>query len=466
MKLQKAQLGLFRMTKESLYEKIPFILKRPLSLLPKRFLFGKSYSEYLKLIKMTENFSDEEKLSYQTRKLREIAMEAYYQTNFWPEKFKKSNIKPENIELDDLKKFPVIDSETVKKNYNDMISKRYKNKGYWVTTGGTGRNPTPIFLSKDSFGIEWAFMIDQWKRIGFRWKDKKITFRGKNLGNKLVKPVYPYNELLVNVFKMNKSNIKSIVQQILKFDARFFHGFLSSIYIFSKYLEEEKINGEIFGLNGILLGSENIDEEKRQFLEHFYRTKTYSWYGHTEKGILAGECEYNRDYHVFFQYGVFNLLNEKGYYSDSGEIITTGFVNKAMPLINYKTGDFASKAEGKCVCGRNYTLLKKVVGRWGKDYVYDKNGNKISTTALNVHIDKQKDILNLQILQNKFGEIEVYFSLINNNNKEIIEKSLRKEFSTKLGDNFIVKTKWVEDAEIFRTETGKVPYLINNIKDF
>lgn len=116
------------MAKESLYEKIPFILKRPLSLLPKRFLFGKSYSGYLKLIKMTENFSDEEKLLYQTKKLREIAMEAYYQTNFWPEKFKKSNIKPENIELDDLKKFPVIDSETVKKNYNDMISKRYKNK--------------------------------------------------------------------------------------------------------------------------------------------------------------------------------------------------------------------------------------------------------------------------------------------------------------------------------------------------
>ena len=85
---------------------------------------------------------------------------------------------------------------------------------------------------------------------------------------------------------------------------------------------------------------------------------------------------------------------------------------------------------------------------------------------MNVHIDKQKDILNLQILQIKFGEIEVYFSLVNNNNKEIIEKSLRKEFSTKLGDNFIVKTKWVEDAEIFRTETGKVPYLINNIKDF
>ena len=60
MKLQKVQLRLFRMTKESLYEKIPFILKRPLSLLPKSLLFGKSYSEYLKLIKMTENFSDGE----------------------------------------------------------------------------------------------------------------------------------------------------------------------------------------------------------------------------------------------------------------------------------------------------------------------------------------------------------------------------------------------------------------------
>ena len=279
------------MKKEELYKKVPSVFKKSLSLIPKKILFGKNYSRYLKLIEDTENFNDEQKLVFQTNKLREISIEAYYYTNFWKEIFDKSNVKPENIELEDLKKMPLINSETIKLNYEKMISKRYINKGYWVTTGGTGRNPTPIFLSNESFGIEWAFMVNQWKRIGFNWKDKKITFRGKNLGDKLVKPVYPYNELLVNVFKLTESNIMEITQEILKFNARFFHGYLSSIYLFAKLLESKNIEGNVFNLKGIMLGSENIDEEKRRFVEQYFNTKTYSWYGHTEKGILAGNVK-------------------------------------------------------------------------------------------------------------------------------------------------------------------------------
>jgi len=154
--------GDWRRMKEELYNKIPSVFKKSLSLIPKKIIFGKSYSQYLKLIESTENFNYEQKLVYQTNKLREISIEAYYHTDFWKEIFDKSNVKPENIELEDLKKMPLISSETIKLNYEKMISKRYINKGYWVTTGGTGRSPTPIFLSNESFGIEWAFKEKSW----------------------------------------------------------------------------------------------------------------------------------------------------------------------------------------------------------------------------------------------------------------------------------------------------------------
>jgi phenylacetate-coenzyme A ligase PaaK-like adenylate-forming protein len=209
---------------------------------------------------------------------------------------------------------------------------------------------------------------------------------------------------------------------------RFFHGYLSSIYLFAKLLESKNIEGNVFNLKGIMLGSENIDEEKRRFVEQYFNTKTYSWYGHTEKGILAGECEINRSYHSFFQYGFFDLLNENGFWTSSGEVITTGFVNKAMPLINYKTGDYAITDKSKCECGRNYTLIKKVIGRWGNDFVYDKNQNKVSTTALNIHIENQKDILNLQIIQKHLGEVEIAFSLIKIDNKKQIEEAKNYKF--------------------------------------
>ena len=109
--------GDWRRMKEELYNKIPSVFKKSLSLIPKKIIFGKSYSQYLKLIESTENFNDEQKLVYQTNKLREISIEAYYHTDFWKEIFDKSNVKPENIELENLKKMPLISSETIKLNY-------------------------------------------------------------------------------------------------------------------------------------------------------------------------------------------------------------------------------------------------------------------------------------------------------------------------------------------------------------
>ena len=89
----------------------------------------------------------------------------------------------------------------------------------------------------------------------------------------------------------------------------------------------------------------------------------------------------------------------------------------------------------------------------------------MSTTALNIHIENQKDILNLQIIQKHLGEVEIAFSLIKIDNKKQIEEAIKKEFSSKLGKNFIVKTRFVEDNKIYRTKTGKVPYLVSYIKE-
>jgi len=453
------------MDRKELYEKIPTFAKKIMFYIPKSFLFGMDYYEYLKLIKKTERYTDSQITEYQTKKLREIAAEAYNYTDFWPEIFDKYSINPSNITLEDLKRLPTIDSSVVKANYKKMVSKRYLKKGYWVTTGGTGRNPTPIFLSNESFAIEWAFMYDQWQRIGFDWKLKKVTFRGKNLGDRLTEIVYPYNELLVNIFKLDDENIKPIVKNILDFKASFFHGYLSAIYIFTKKLEKLEIDGSKFKLKGILLGSENIDETKRNYLEEFYNCRAYSWYGHTEKGILAGECEKSRLYHAFFQYGYFMFLDKEGYNEEKGEIVTTGFINKAMPLINYKTGDYGELSNDKCSCGRNYKLLKNVKGRWGVDFIYDKNLNKIPTTAVNMHIKEQNYILNLQLYQEKPGEVEVHFSVVNDEYAGLVKASLENELKSKLGKNFIIKVLHVDDKDIFRTKSGKIPFLVQEIRD-
>lgn len=84
----------------------------------------------------------------------------------------------------------------------------------------------------------------------------------------------------------------------------------------------------------------------------------FGWYGHSEYQILAGECEYSNKLHVYPQYGYTELIPTGKKHingKDIFEIVATGFNNYYMPILRYRTQDYATLADNqKCKCGRNY----------------------------------------------------------------------------------------------------------------
>ena len=49
---------------------------------------------------------------------------------------------------------------------------------YETSTGGTSGRPLRILLERNGFQVEWAFMVAQWMRAGYRPGMRKATFRG------------------------------------------------------------------------------------------------------------------------------------------------------------------------------------------------------------------------------------------------------------------------------------------------
>ena len=47
----------------------------------------------------------------------------------------------------------------------------------------------------------------------------------------------------------------------------------------------------------------------------------------------------------------------------TGEAVTTGYGNRAMPLIRYRVGDTVTLTETPCACGSPQPVLHEVVGR-------------------------------------------------------------------------------------------------------
>jgi phenylacetate-CoA ligase len=134
-------------------------------------------------------------------------------TVFWSTKIPK-NLCLENT-LETYDKLPTISSFDLANNLSDYTSKRFTRlNAYLATTGGTGRNPTSIMLSNESFGIEWAHIHKVWSEIGYKKKkNSKLTIVGKRLREaQLISRNPIYNELIVDFFKINDSNFDELAK--------------------------------------------------------------------------------------------------------------------------------------------------------------------------------------------------------------------------------------------------------------
>jgi phenylacetate-CoA ligase len=104
----------------------------------------------------------------------------------------------------------------------------------------------------------------------------------------------------------------------------------------------------------------------------------WAHYGQAEHLILGGACEHSDDYHLWPSYGLAELLTEDGQEitdpGQPGELVGTTLTNPAMPLIRYRTGDFAEWSPGECACGRKWLRIRNVIGKYGMEALRDTEG--------------------------------------------------------------------------------------------
>ena len=93
---------------------------------------------------------------------------------------------------------------------------------------------------------------------------------------------------------------------------------------------------------------------------------------------------------------------------EEGEVLITVLNNYAMPLIRYRIGDRAIKAEEKaCRCGRGWPILiRALVGR-EDDYFVDSQGNSVSPKSLDNPVFYSTKIKQFQVIQKRRDHVEI-----------------------------------------------------------
>jgi phenylacetate-CoA ligase len=212
------------------------------------------------------------------------------------------------------------------------------------------------------------------------------------------------------------------------------------------------------------MGSEGLEGGQREAIEAAFGCRVYTWYGHSERVVLGSECEQDRAYHQFPDYGILEVISHDQEHPEvaggTGEIVGTGLLNRAMPLIRYRTGDSARVLEPECRCGRKFDRFDSVEGRWAQEFVVGKSGTRISLAALNIHGQVFRHVARYQYFQDTPGVLEIRVVPTEGFSPDD-RRGIEKAYAAKVRDELIIKT--VEVSAIPMTARGKVKRFIQEL---
>jgi phenylacetate-CoA ligase len=129
-------------------------------------------------------------------------------------------------------------------------------------------------------------------------------------------------------------------------------------------------------IKAVFLNSEFPHPHFRNTIEAVFGAITLSWYGHTERCVLAHEKKERFLYFPMQSYGwVEGLTDTNG----KSQLIGSSYYNFSSPFIRYNTGDLIENCHfGKAGILRTFTIND---GRSG-EFILDKNHNRIPLTGL------------------------------------------------------------------------------------
>lgn len=380
--------------------------------LPLRLRAKPVYWDTLELLRESEQWSRDRLQAYQVEELRKMLRHCAANVPYYRDLFHQAGFNPDSVrDASDLAKLPYLDKATVRERSAELMATNIpKNQRSYYSTGGTTGFPLSFNFPRWGGWRESAYIDSMWARVGYRRGEPRAILRGLAVKSESCWTYDPQDcALMLSNYHLTPENAVLYSRLIAQYKISYFHAYPSSAYEFARRLKEAGQQAPRF--NAVLCGSENFYPGQREFIEEFYGCRIFSWYGHSENLVLAGECELSTNLHVYPQYGLLELIREDGrpaeQEGESAEIVGTTLWNTAMPFIRYRTDDWAVVGPPSCACGRNYRLLSATTGHRQQELLIGRLNNRISFTALNMHSDVFENVLQFQFYQREPGKAEL-----------------------------------------------------------
>jgi phenylacetate-CoA ligase len=408
-------------------------------------------------LRESAQWTSEQLHQYQLKKLFETVEFAATTVPYYQDLFKTLGLPAKLRSLDQFLALPLLNKDIVRGAGDRMLSNAVP---YWdrytAKTGGTSFRPLTFWMSREAYGIEWAFVHDLLSRYEVSPKERKIVIRGTRIMGVQEGQFYQYNpvysEIQISPFHIKEDVMRELAPTLKVFAPSYIHGYPSAITAFARIAVQQGWEGSL-RLKAVLTIAESLYPWQRQVIGEAFRCPVFSFYGQSERVIFAGSVPGQEDYLVDPRYGFTELID--------GELVGTGFINKATPLLRYRTGDRATiqqtSSEARGV--KAFTKIVRLEGRWLQDVLIGKSGTHLPVMVF--PYDLFEGIERYQFVQHSVGKVEVRVVPSSDFRSDHHLPLLLKLMRERIGDELEIDVRTVASVEL--TERGKQALVISKI---
>jgi phenylacetate-CoA ligase len=335
----------------------------------------------------------------------------------------------------------------------------------WHTSGTTGK-PLTIYYSREAMQKMWAFVELYRNTAGVAKSDRRAQFTGKMI----VPPRQPASKktfwrhdganrtLLLSSVHLHPENLPYYAAALERFRPVYLCGYPSCLYVLAGYYRESGRPAP--RVRAALTSAETLLDHQRRAVEQTFATRVFDQYGQAEMQSFWYECEQGR-MHAHPLAGLTEILRPDGSPAapgEMGEVVLTGFVNYAMPLIRYRVGDTACFAADPCPCGRAMPVIEEIGGRLD-DIVFTRDRGFLG--RLDPALKGVRNIVESQIEQESLDLLRIRFVPAPRFTPEDLQM-FRANLRARVGNSIHLEFECTD--RIPRSRNGKFRFVISRLE--
>lgn len=339
-----------------------------------------------------------------------------------------------------IKMLPILDKKDIMNNYISFINKQYKEYNFQQIFEHNKTSMYDYLFKVNGISIYLEFTSGSTGEPFFSLKSQNDRMMlSKNLWNlrRRIDDIIPsrffrFMHLGLNTFnpfpfEWSDDNEQSIEHQLTYLQNQpytWWHAYPSILHTYMNFMVHHPKSFpylEFIESNGAY-----ISEEEKKEVEEKFKCKVINNYGCREVWNIAYGCEYG-NMHINTDNVFVELIDEDGSViteaNKPGQVVITSLIQKFMPLIRYRLGDWGFFVDNKCECNNKEPILYILPGRniIKNTTIY---GNAHFSCVIKFLIQEHNicDFAAFNIIQTQEDLFEVYVTDFEGNSHDMEEK--------------------------------------------